>query len=182
MPKALLVKGTGELFRLASTDIFTLHSIKEGVRVDCYNALLKETRKGKRTYDKTVTFVFNPSLHQVGDKPSDSVLDNEKRRAKELLCWKYHRGRCSPPPYEAEQVQQVKSISSDPSWGERELLRVSRLALENLQTPGKFDKTKLSLLAFDLDNVLGWFRRRARTAVNRGALDGTADGEKAGNP
>jgi len=179
MPKVLLVKGTGELFRLASNDIFTLHSIKEGVRVDCYNALLKETRKGKRTYDKTVTFVFNDSCHQILDRSNDAVLDQEKRRAKELLCWRFHRGRCSPPPYEVEQVRKVKSISEDPGWGLNELLRLSRVSLEYLRTPGKFDKTRLSLLAFDLDNVIGWYERRAKS---RGDLDGTVTGEKAGSP
>jgi hypothetical protein len=181
MPKVLLVKGTGELFRLASTDIFTLHSIKEGVLVECWNALLRESRKGKRTYDKVVTFAYNPERHQVLDRSNDALLDEERRRAKELLCWRFHRGRCSPPPYEVVEKPKPKSISEDPGWGEKELLRLSRVALEYLRTPGKFDRTRLSLLAFDLDNVIGWYERRAKTA-NRGELDGTVTGEKAGGP
>jgi hypothetical protein len=162
MTKALAVIKTDELYRIASISIFVLHSIKDGAKVECFNALLKQTRKGGRHYDRLVTFVFDSRLHKVVDKPNDLVLGHEQRRARELVCTKHHRGRCSPPPYEDRKTLEPKTISLDPEWGQRELLRVGKTLFEYLQTPQKFDRTKLSILTFDLSNVLGWYERRAK--------------------
>jgi len=171
MTKALLVVKTGELFRLTSTDIFTVHSVKDGVRVDCFNALLRETRKGKRTYDKTVTFIYSSSLNRIVDAPHDRVIGEEKRRARELLCWKFHRGRCSLPPYEVPQLAQAKSIARDPEWKIRELKRLCRISLDYLQHPSQFDRTKISMLQFDLTNVLAMVKDEATR--EEGRLDGS---------
>lgn len=164
MVKVLSVLKTGEPFRLASTDIFTLHSMKTGVKVDCYNALLKKTYRGKKSYDKLVSFIFDERNHKIIETTNDFILEHERRRAKELICLRFHRERCIPPPYEVVNLLERKSVSSDPEWGVKELVRVGKLALENLQTVGKFDRTRLSMLAFDLSNVLEWFDRRAKRA------------------
>lgn len=169
MAKALSVITTGEVFRIATNSMFVHGSMKPGTRVECYNALLKETRWGKRHYDKLVTFVFDPTSHKIVDTNNDKLIDNEKRRARELVCQRFHRGRCSQPPYELHKAP--VSVARDQKFWEAETIRVSGLCLEYLKSPHKFDRTRLSVLTMDVENLHGWLKRAQRE-------EGIPDGDR----
>jgi hypothetical protein len=173
MVKALSVITTGDLFRIAASSIFVHQGMKDGGRVECYNALLKLTYKGKKTYDKLVTFVFDSRFHRIVEANNDRVLGNEKRRARELVCQRFHRGKCGLPPYEDTKETPPVSIVRDEKYWEDETVRVIGLCLEYLRTPHKFDRTRQSVLTMDAEILDGRLRKRAKQRA-----EGSTDGSK----
>lgn len=166
MTKALRVKGSGELFRLASVNV-GLHNLRDGVIVDCYNALLREgKRTGKRTYDKLVKFTWDWSKYDMIETSFEKLRQAEIQRAKELVCWKFHRHKCGKPPYERLEEKVYKSVTIT-DW-EQEMFRVGSVCLEYLETPGKFDRTRQAVLAMDLKSLVSYLK----TKRERGLADG----------
>lgn len=164
MAAALQIRRTGELYRLIDQTDRGAWVVAEGAVVRCYDALIWQGRgRGhKRRYDAVLPILFKLEEHRIMDVQNDIVLAQELRRAKERMCWRFHPERCTPKPEVAYAVKSAPQPSTDPQldldhW-RRELLRLSQKALDYLCRPGTLKETDVSVLKYDLTNVLAYFK------------------------
>lgn len=113
----------------------------------------------KKVYDQVLPILFILNEHRIMDVMNDDVLRQEIRRAKERMCWRFHPGKCSPKPGLAYSVRTSppESKKTRDDWL-KDLLRLSKKALDYLERPSSLKETEASVLKFDLRNVLDVFK------------------------
>lgn len=167
MVNVLRINKTGELYRLLDQSQRGIDHAINGVVVRCFNALVWKGRgrARKREYDRVLDILYNETLHTIFVTGNDPVEAHELRRARELLCWKYHPQKCSPRPDTFAPVVPV-SVSQDDGYWRNELIRVARTCQEYIDNQGRFSMTRLAVLKYELNNVLGYFKNKMGKGVS----------------
>lgn len=166
--KALRVKKTGELFRV----LVSGHSFgwmpSEGVPVPCYNALLHKSKGSakRKEYDRMISIVYKSSLYDFCETDNDAIEPDEKRRAKEIICKRFHLEKCGPLSYEEYNAVPVASVAGNGDYWFKNGIRLLRELEEYLEGGKRMEPTKLASLRFDLKNFNSWIKK------NEGKTDG----------
>lgn len=158
--KALQDQKSGELYQIV--DQASSWSFREGASVRCYRALLYSRNK-KKIY-LSVDIFYSVTKWKLKELPSYTMEDILVERAKHLVCQKYHKEKCSPDPVACQVIPEVvlERYHDDDGAAFSKLVEIGERCYEYLRSPSKYDRTKLSVLIFDLGNVLSVTRRMVK--------------------
>ena len=159
MPYALVIKSTGEPFRLADSSVFALGGIHHGAHVPIIPTLVFRGRKGKREYGPPMMVVWDSNKHRLEQLFESQLEPHETRRAKELLCWKYHPEKCKKHLFELAVSVEPKSIVGDRRWLRDETIRVLQNCRNYFIEPKKYGSSAVPVLCFDLKNLIDLLKK-----------------------